>query len=265
MVAVIRKWQERALAMQLALREMLKAVTSRTLIAAFFAVWLISFLVAPYGTDESLSVVARALYWLTITTVSFLISTLVISFVIRNPVVQRHHWLVGALPGALLIGIGIGLAIWQINLLVWPGAEDLPDLASYFWITIPISLVISLSIAFTHSNDDDEAKPAAPEVRFLRRLPKHLGQRLISVSVSDHYVEAVTDRGKHLVLMRFADALDELGEAAGMQIHRSHWVAFEAVTKPVKRSGKLHLALADGRELPVARSKLAAVREKMNL
>ncbi|MGG2478092.1 DNA-binding response regulator, partial [Rhizobium sp. BR5] len=28
-----------------------------------------------------------------------------------------------------------------------------------------------------------------------------------------------------LVLLRFADALKELGHTAGLQVHRSHWIA----------------------------------------
>ena len=60
-------------------------------------------------------------------------------------------------------------------------------------------------------------------------LPQRGG--LLALSVEDHYVDIVTDKGKTLVLMRLADAMKETGSVAGLQIHRSHWVARGAVIK----------------------------------
>lgn len=85
--------------------------------------------------------------------------------------------------------------------------------------------------------------------------------KLLALSVADHYVDIVTDRGKALVLMRFADAIRETGGVAGLQIHRSHWVAREAVVRSHRAGGKLLLELSNGLRLPVSRSFLPEVRE----
>ena len=69
----------------------------------------------------------------------------------------------------------------------------------------------------------------------------------------DHYVEIHTDRGSELVLMRFGDALKELGGAEGMQVHRSHWIARAAVRKIVRRAGRTVAFLENGAEVPVSR------------
>ena len=45
-----------------------------------------------------------------------------------------------------------------------------------------------------------------------------------------------------------------------MQIHRSHWVALEAVEALRRDNGKLELVMADGAVLPVSRSYAKDVR-----
>jgi DNA-binding LytR/AlgR family response regulator len=61
--------------------------------------------------------------------------------------------------------------------------------------------------------------------------------------------------------MRLADAIRETGMVPGLQIHRSHWVAKDAVAKVHRSEGKLMLELRNGMRLPVSRSYLAAARD----
>ncbi len=213
--------------MQLALREFRDVVTERRFIAALVAVWLICSVVAPFGTGQTLSLGARILYWFAVTAISFSVSAIVSVSLIRNPAMDRFHRLLPVVAGALLIGLSIGVLVWQLNRMIWGDVPELPRLWSYFGMTVPIALVVAFAIAFGRQGYDSVSvtESAATESPFLRRLPQYLGKRLISVSVNDHYVEAVTNRGKHLVLMRFGDALDELRDAGGMQVHRSHWIA----------------------------------------
>jgi hypothetical protein len=107
----------------------------------------------------------------------------------------------------------------------------------------------------------DETRPAAPgDSPFLRRLPPALGRDLLSLQMQDHYVRAETALGGTLVLMRFRDAVEELG-GAGLQVHRSWWAAFGAM-EALERDGRsARLRLSDGRLLPVSRAFLPAVRE----
>jgi DNA-binding LytR/AlgR family response regulator len=111
---------------------------------------------------------------------------------------------------------------------------------------------------------DDARAPESLEPRqpaLLDRLPRHLRGRLLHLEVSDHYVEITTDKGKNMVLMRLADAMRETAPTRGLQVHRSHWVALEAVRKSFRQSGKPVLELEDGTIVPVSRSYLAAARE----
>ena len=59
---------------------------------------------------------------------------------------------------------------------------------------------------------------------FLRHLPDGVGRDIISLKAAEHYVEVTTTSGTALILMRFRDAVAELGNL-GIRVHRSHWVA----------------------------------------
>jgi DNA-binding LytR/AlgR family response regulator len=63
--------------------------------------------------------------------------------------------------------------------------------------------------------------------------------------------------GSDLVLLRLRDALGELDGIEGAQVHRSWWVARDAV-ESVERDGRsVRLVLPRGIAAPVARSRIA--------
>ena len=77
--------------------------------------------------------------------------------------------------------------------------------------------------------------------------------------MADHYVEAFTTAGSTLILMRFADAVEELQGADGLRVHRSHWVVRRHVVKASRRNGRTVLHMTGGQEIPVSRGYLADV------
>jgi DNA-binding LytR/AlgR family response regulator len=107
------------------------------------------------------------------------------------------------------------------------------------------------------------APPVPPVPPFIHRLPPELGRELTRLSACDHYVEAHTRRGHALILLRFSDALGELWGADGFQIHRSHWVARDAVRRLVAEGRTPMIELDDGTRLPVSRSRIADVRARV--
>ena len=89
----------------------------------------------------------------------------------------------------------------------------------------------------------------------MQKLPPHVGKAIISLKAQEHYTEVTTRQGSALVYMRFSDAVALLGTAvAGAQIHRSHWVARDAVERVEREDGKLVIHLANGETLPVGRT-----------
>lgn len=95
--------------------------------------------------------------------------------------------------------------------------------------------------------------------RFVDRLPEKLGRDVIYLNVSGHYVNAVTTEGSGVILMRFADAVAELGES-GTQVHRSYWVAHRHITEIFRRDERTLVRVTGGHEVPVSRTYLTTVR-----
>lgn len=99
-----------------------------------------------------------------------------------------------------------------------------------------------------------QAAGSDQDIRLMQRLPAQKRGPLISLSVADHYVEVTTARGKELVLMRLSDAIGEVEAIAGLQIHRSHWVALEGIDRVERTAGKVLVMTKSGDSLPVSRS-----------
>ncbi|WP_375289094.1 LytTR family DNA-binding domain-containing protein [Qipengyuania sp.] len=106
---------------------------------------------------------------------------------------------------------------------------------------------------------DDTVRPKA--AKLIYRLRTAIGSDLIALEMEDHYVRAHTVLGSELVLMRMRDAVAELDSLEGEQVHRSWWVARDSVTG-VKRDGRnVRLQLEGGLEAPVARARLAELKQ----
>ena len=107
------------------------------------------------------------------------------------------------------------------------------------------------------------ATPAAPAPPpLLRRVSPENRGALLHLAMQDHYVEIATARGRELVLMRFADALAELGDTPGLRVHRSHWVADAAVEALARDGNRPTVVLKSGARVPVSRPYLAAARQR---
>lgn len=103
------------------------------------------------------------------------------------------------------------------------------------------------------------AMPAVPSwampAAFAERLPPRLrAGKLQAIAAEDHYLRVHTDLGNDLVLMRIGDAAALLETLPGARVHRSWWVARDAVTGSRSTNGNIMLELAGGLEVPVSRS-----------
>ena len=94
---------------------------------------------------------------------------------------------------------------------------------------------------------------------FLKRLPRTARGEIIFLKTENHYVQVYTTAGSSRLLLRFTDAIAELGDL-GMQVHRSYWVARENVLEVVKRDNRTLLRLTGDHEVPVSRTHVPAVK-----
>lgn len=106
------------------------------------------------------------------------------------------------------------------------------------------------------------AEPAAPPPNPLfDTLPPELGSDIVALEMEDHYVRVHTALGSALVLMRLRDAMALVAGIEGMQVHRSWWVARAAVEDVLREGRNVRLKLPRGIEVPVARAKVAELRD----
>lgn len=161
--------------------------------------------------------------------------------------------LVLALPGALIVRWHLGLFAPQVLPHV-----ALPELCLQTGL---INVVASLAIyrirLWLAERQPAEAPvpPAAAPDAVREKLPLHLRHaRILALGAEDHYVRVHTERGEALVLIGLTQAMAALGEEAGIQVHRSHWVARDALTSGRVRLGRTSLSLEGGPTLPVSRT-----------
>lgn len=133
------------------------------------------------------------------------------------------------------------------------------DSITPFWLMILIVLIVSVVI--TQSRNHLIRQHAPVRARLFSRLSDKATREIYRVTVRDHHVDIFTDRGMETLLMRFADAIAELDGIKGNQVHRSHWVASDAMVKLGREKGRYYLALKGGGQVPVSRSHREKIEE----
>jgi hypothetical protein len=93
--------------------------------------------------------------------------------------------------------------------------------------------------------------------RLGRRLPATFTGPVLALQSEDHYVRVHGPAGSEMLFMRLRDAIAEMDGALGQQVHRSWWVANDAITS-VKADGRNRtITLRNGQQAPVARESVA--------
>lgn len=104
-----------------------------------------------------------------------------------------------------------------------------------------------------------------PGLRLLSRLPAHVGGEIRYLQMQDHYLRVVTDKGEAMILMPLRDAVAELEDVEGLQVHRSWWIALGALVRLSKDGRKTVAIMSDGASVPVSETYRAALRERVGM
>jgi hypothetical protein len=215
-------------------------------------------------------------YWLAVISVNWLLT---------DAILRRVHAVAGEripvpgltvpLTGACLAAVpstGVVALANGLSGIGWPG-----DVAVLFGQVLLLLVAIALPVytwedlreriearSDTDSSEGGvpgtspvDAEPSGPGADglslFTARLPGPLSGRLLCLEMQDHYLVVHHSGGSQMILCRMEDAAREL-KGLGRRVHRSWWVAADAV-KAVEREGqRTLLRLIDGRQVPVGRS-----------
>jgi hypothetical protein len=173
----------------------------------------------------------------------------------------RGYMVSGAVSGLLMIP-PMSLVVFVVIGLVrgyWLRVGDLPQMVWQVGVTCIGLSYLSLALAWRRPEAIDPSQPP----KFLERMPLKLrGAELWAVEAEDHYLRLHTSKGQDLILMRLADAVDELEGIEGAQVHRSWWVARDAIAEARRGDGRATLTLKDGSEAPVSRTYAKVLRDR---
>jgi hypothetical protein len=231
-----------------------------------------------FGTLET-PLIVRLAYWIPIMVVGSLIGWVVADNILKIERWTGSAWLawlavtasVGLIMAPLIYGLGlaIGWATWGwLNAIVYL----LPSL-TIAAVMAGIGVFLNQQPQLTHAMEKQpdlqgqENLNLTPVVarqhpKFLDRLPASLyGADLIAIEAQDHYLKVYSSRGNEMILLRLADALDELHGIEGARVHRSWWVARNSLVSADRGNGKATLTLKGDLKVPVSRSYARALRE----
>lgn len=227
-------------------------------LALLVAIGLLMAFLGPFGSDR-VPVTQRYLYWLVCIVGGGLIG------VLGDAVLRRHvpaAWKRVIAVSATMTPV-VALFVLAADQLILGGRPDWQGFRRLLWQVWPILLAVMVvrALAWRPSSARVRTRtviaPPLPENEavFRRRLSAKRRQAgLIAVEAHDHYLRVHTDAGAELITLRFSDALGELDRAHGWRVHRSWWVAADAVEAVRWRRGVGEIRLVGGLTAPVSRT-----------
>ncbi len=243
---------------QVALRELRTRFTSPLVLGVLAALTAVNAVSGPFHTATLMTFPERLAYWAFVTPTTYAAGLLGSAFVQEamraTPLPYGARTLLHSLGSTLLVSIALHAFHLAFALPQPVGWEVASSLGAVWVICLAIEVIGDL--AERHQPQTVEtAQPVAPPI--LLRLPLEKRGALICISAGDHYIEVTTTKGTQLILLRLSDAMAEAAPTPGLQIHRSHWVALDQVVAAARVGEGGSLTLTGGRELPIARSRMA--------
>lgn len=173
-----------------------------------------------------------------------------------------------AIAGVAAVAMG---PITLLNILLahalWPFLSHYMTPAKWYVEGLLIAEPVSFAFAYLGLRRDERASQQA-EAEASAAVRPNLGllaarpQDVLCLQMEDHYVRVHTAQASHLVLATFGQAQEALAGASGLRVHRSWWVADNAVAAAERDGRNLRLVLVNGVKAPVARSSVADVRAR---
>lgn len=213
--------------------------------------------IGPFGSFLNGPLGPRIAYW----TASVVLGTVIYGVTLRlaRTVARRMKW-----PGwvAFLLGATVGsgpvaVVSWVIAVRMWPFLAQTLNARDWWLQCLVMGLPLAGGYALLHLYFEgrgamaNEADDTGPPDRFPREV--------ICLQMEDHYVRAHTSQGSKLHLMTLSDAMARVARP-GLQVHRSWWVARDAVAQVTRDGRALRLKLLNGLEVPVARRAVARLK-----
>lgn len=215
-----------------------------------------------FGTDDA-PLPTRLGYWMGLMLVGYVWGAFVSRYFFRDGRRRTGNLWLDAAIAALVMSAPFTVVVWFAS----SRAFDTRIPLAAMWILFGPVLLVSLALTginlLLEARRPAETQTGPNPPKFLDRLPLKLrGAEVWAVEAEDHYLRLHTSKGQDLILLRLADAVAELEGIEGAQVHRSWWVARDAIADAKRGDGRATLTLKDGAEVPVSRTYAGLLREK---
>ena len=218
--------------------------------------------IGPFGSYLNASLFERIAYWVVCLWAGWLAFGVAIPLLARQAQARGLAIWLWTPPAVAALALVPAVISRKLALAMWPVVARV-SWPEWYAQGLVISALITLGVLWT--NRSRAPAPAGPDPLSADprdRLPPRLGRTVLCLRMEDHYVRVYTPLGSELVLMSLSQAIAGLKDVEGSQTHRSWWVARAAVLHPVQDGRNLRLKLQGGLEAPVARARVAALKQQ---
>lgn len=219
---------------------------------AGFAAAMLMIIVGAFGTGQ-MPLAMRAGFWGVLLSWNILKWQIWFALLVRRPT----DWPRASAIGAVVLNLPLPFEI-ALSLRLF-GIDDSPGLAQTWAEAFAISVVVFLVliIAGVRRRAEPGTAVTAPLVIAPDGLLARAGitdpAALQAIEAEDHYCRLHLAGGRSLlVLHRFGDALKEVANHDGAQVHRGAWVSARGVAGAERDGRRWLLLLADGARIPVS-------------
>ena len=133
------------------------------------------------------------------------------------------------------------------------------------WIVINFPWILGLRLTNETTAGSDEVK--RPNSQAINTRPPfgylvsdHIWGDLLYLKAELQYIKVITSKGQELILYSLREAMNELSQSSGVQVHRSYWVASSTIESFRSKGRQGELVLVDGTIVPVSRAKVSQVK-----
>ena len=179
----------------------------------------------------------------------------------------------GVIGATLFAPFALGIDLWieplpdSANLLAefaneW-GSVVPPVAIAWVALNAPWQLGYRLEKprAKAHADGPEPRTLETPE--FFEMIAPEKRGRILFLKSELHYLQVCTTTGNSLILYNLGDAIAQLPAQQGIAVHRSYWVAFDAIEKLTRQGRQGEIELRDGQLLPVSRNRLREVEQRL--
>ncbi|SMX44036.1 LytTR family DNA-binding domain-containing protein [Actibacterium lipolyticum] len=249
-------------------KEFFEAMKSPALYVAWLVVSGMVAYAGPFGTYDGFPLTKRLIYWPTVVAVGIVLG-IAVRLSVQRLITGGGFWPVVVVSSGCM-GVCFAVPLTAFTRFMASGTTaHVPSLLEMSFLVFvagigvgAIRLLLSTPSPRQKPEAEAEEKEKVVRPRLLDRIEPGLQGEVLKCEVFDHYVALTTEKGQARLLMRFSDAIAELDGVDGLQVHRSHWVATNAIESQSVESGRLFLTLKDGSRVPVSRNYRPVVEER---